>query len=280
MADGVRFIEGLLSVDQPALAMPTVFQASVGRLYPSSKAEQAIGRIGGQCRALWNHFLAANRDRYQAEQKFIFHKEMSAALPALRREDRFAGLPSRCAQKTVQKLNRALRDCSKRADARKGFPKFKCRDDRNDAFQFVGCDLRLAPGKIRLQAIGWVRARGLRVPDGARLVQATIRQVAHGWDIAVEFEAAPPVVAPAPTKPVVGIDLGLSRFATLSNGNPIDNPRLARKAEKRIPPVQSRTRPAPQGAALIAVIARRASVASTVASRASVPISCTKSAAS
>jgi putative transposase len=159
---------------------------------------------------------------------------MSAALPALRREDRFAGLPSRCAQKTVQKLDRALRDCGKRADARKGFPKFKCRDDRNDAFQFVGCDLRLAPGKIRLQAIGWVRARGLRVPDGARLVQATIRQVAHGWDIAVQFEAAPPVVAPAPTKPVVGIDLGLSRFATLSNGNPIDNPRLARKAEKRI----------------------------------------------
>lgn len=146
-----------------------VLQASGGRLYPSSNARRATARIGGQCRALWNYFLAANRDRYGAENKF-------AVLPARRKEERFAGLPHRAAQMTGQKLDRALRDCAKAATARKGFPRFKRHGDRNDSFQFVGSEIRVLPGKIRLPAIGWVRIRGLRAPDGARLVQATIHQ--------------------------------------------------------------------------------------------------------
>lgn len=211
-----------------------VLQASVGRLCPSSKAGQAIARIGGQCRAIWNHFLAASRDRYQAEQKFVFYTEMSGVLPKLRKEDRYAGLPHRAAQMTVIKLDRALKDCAKRAASRKGFPHFKRRDDRNDTFQFVGRDLRLASGKIRFPAIGWVRVRGLRVPDGARLVQGTVRQCPKGWDIAVQFESAPPVVAPSPVLPVVGVDGGLTHLATFSDSSRLTHPRFARKAAKRL----------------------------------------------
>lgn len=154
-----------------------VLQATTGRLYPTRRQGAPMGRIGGgQCRALWNHFLALNRARYAAEGKFAFYAEMSAALPALRREERFVGLPHRCAQMTVQKLDRALRDCARAAKARKRFPKFKGRDAKTDAFQFVGREVRVEPNRIKLPALGWLRVRGLRVPDDARLVQATVRQ--------------------------------------------------------------------------------------------------------
>jgi Helix-turn-helix domain len=99
-----------------------VLQATTGRLYPSAMQAKAMARIGGQCRALWNHWLAVNAERYAADGKFAFYKEMSAALPAMRREEQFAGLPHRCAQMTVQKLDRALRDCARAATARKGVP--------------------------------------------------------------------------------------------------------------------------------------------------------------
>ena len=61
---------------------------------------------------------------------------MSARLPALIRDDpRLAGLPHRAAQMTVQRLDRALRDCAKSHGARrKGFPRFKRRSNRADAF--------------------------------------------------------------------------------------------------------------------------------------------------
>ena len=45
-----------------------VMQATKGKLYGGGLA--AVARIGGQCRALWNHWLGVSRDRYTAEGKF------------------------------------------------------------------------------------------------------------------------------------------------------------------------------------------------------------------
>jgi Helix-turn-helix domain len=83
-------------------------QAAKGRLYGKTGL-LSVARIGGQCRAVWNLFLAENVERYKAEGKFVFYAEMSARLPKLLKEDpRLAGLPHRAAQMTVQKLDRAL----------------------------------------------------------------------------------------------------------------------------------------------------------------------------
>jgi putative transposase len=210
-----------------------VLQATIGRLYPSASQERAMARIGGQCRALWNHWLGVSRDRYTADGKFAFYAEMSAALPEMRKEERYEGLPHRAAQMTVQKLDRALRECGKRATARKGFPRFKRRDDRDDAFQFVGREIRVEPGRIKLPALGWLRVRGLRVPDAARLVQVTVRQDRGGWALALQIEAAAPLY-PAPLASAVGIDVGLTSLIALSDGTKIAAPRLGRRRAGRL----------------------------------------------
>lgn len=212
-----------------------VMQASTARLYPTRAQSERMARLGGQCRALWNHWLAENAARYERNGTFAFYAEMSASLPALRKEARFEGLLSRCAQMTVRKLDRALRDCGKRASARKGFPRFKSRHARRDAFQFAGREVRVERGRIKLPALGWVRCRGLRVPDGARLFQATVRQApcATGWEFSIQFEAAPPVAAPTPVKPAIGIDLGLTDLVVTSDGQRIPPPRQRAKLLKR-----------------------------------------------
>ena len=194
-----------------------------------------VARIGGQCRALWNLFLAETADRYRAEGKFLFYAEMSAGLPRLLKDDpRLAGLPHRAAQMTVQRLDRALRDCAKaKGGARKGFPRFKRRDDRRDGFQFVGRECRFETGRVRLPKVGWVRVRGLRLPAAAAPKVVAVTQEPDGWHVSVQFEAPPKPYA-APTRPVVGVDAGLLHLAILSDGARIEAPRLARKAEKRI----------------------------------------------
>jgi putative transposase len=214
-----------------------VMQATKGRLYggPVDGPLAAVARIGGQCRALWNLFLAESRDRYAAEGKFVFYAEMSARLPALLKSDpRLIGLPHRAAQMTVQKLDRALRDCVKaRGGARKGFPRFKRHSDRQDAFSFVGREVRLEPGRIRLPKIGWLRVRGLWLPEGADLKQVAVTQEPRGWHVSIQFEAAAKSYA-TPTLPAVGIDAGLSALLTLSDERKVVPPRLARKAAGRI----------------------------------------------
>ena len=54
-------------------------------------------------------------------------------------------------------------------------------------------------------------------------------------DIAVQFEAGPPVTAPEPIVPTVGIDTGPIQLATFFDGIRLAHPGLARTAEKRVP---------------------------------------------
>lgn len=214
-----------------------VMQAAKGRLYGGAVNGPlaAVRRFGGQTRALWNLFVAENAARYKAEGKFVFYAEMSARLPKLLKEDeRLAGLPHRAAQMTVQKLDRALRECGKaNGSRRKGFPRFKRRSDRADAFSFVGRECRFEPGRVRLPKIGWVRVRGLSLPDGAAPKVVAVTQEPNGWHLSVQFEA-PPKAYPEPTKPVVGLDGGLAHLLTLSDGGRVAHPRVARKAAKRV----------------------------------------------
>jgi hypothetical protein len=89
-----------------------VMQAAKGRLYGGGL--KAVARIGGQCRAVWNMFVAESAERYKAEGKFVFYAEISARLPKLLKNNpRLAGLPHRAAQMTMQRLDRALKDCAK-----------------------------------------------------------------------------------------------------------------------------------------------------------------------
>lgn len=210
-----------------------VLQAAKGRLYGSGL--KSVARIGGQCRTLWNLFVAENVGRYKADGKFIFYTEMSARLPKLLKEDvRLAGLPHRAAQMTVQRLDRALRDCAKsKGKARRGFPRFKRYSDRSDAFSFVGREIRVEAGRIRLPRVGWLRVRGMALPEGSDLKQVAVRQEPKGWHVSIQFEAPAKIYA-IPTHPAVGIDGGLIHLATLSDGTRIAHPRLARKASKHI----------------------------------------------
>lgn len=213
--------------------MVPVMQACKGRLYGSHL--KTVARIGGQCRAVWNLFVAENAKRYQAEGKFVFYAEMSARLPSLLKEDqRLVGLPHRAAQMTIQRLDRALKNCGKnKGKARCGFPKFKKFSDRTDSFSFVGREIRVELGRIRLPKIGWLRVRGMMLPNGADMKQVAVTQEPNGWHVSIQFEATPKVYA-LPILPAVGIDGGLINLATLSDGTRIPHPRLASKVAKRL----------------------------------------------
>ncbi len=213
-----------------------VLQASKGKLYAGKARSNAVARAGGQCRYLWNLFLAESVERYRVEKKFVFFCEMSARLPKLLKSyPKLDGLPHRAAQMTVQRLDDALRGCFKGSANRKGFPRFKRRDDRSDGFSFVARECRFEPGRVRLPKIGWLRVRGLSLPEGIDLGNkpVAVTQAPDGWHLAVQFDA-PPKNYGAPQKPVVGIDGGLNDTLVFSDNRRVEAYRPAKKAAKRI----------------------------------------------
>lgn len=193
-------------------------QASKGKILANTSRIRDIARIGSHCRFVWNHFLALNIESYRETGKFIFYKEMAARLTKLlHAEPVLVGCPHRPAQMTVQRLDRALKDCGKsKGKTRKGFPRFKRHADNADAFSFVGKEIQLDQNRIRLPKIGWYRVRGLAIPADAVLKQAHIRHQPDGWHVAVQFEGEAKVYA-EPTQPVIGLDAGLTHLAIHEN---------------------------------------------------------------
>jgi IS605 OrfB family transposase len=265
-----------------------VTQATKGKLRPEAASKAA--RIGGQTRHLWNTFVAMNNSRMEECGKFVFYKEASALLPRLLKDDpKLQGLPHRCAQMTVQNFDRTLKHYIKhkaeflRLDAKRkakiaarvaaglpplkprkaGIPQFKYRDDHADALAFVGRECRFADGKIRIPKLGWLRVRGLNIPDCAlegaaqcreaerikdsaaraeaikkakehgNVLAVAVTQAPDGWFVSVQHEAPVKKYA-VPTRPTIGIDHGLTALAAWSGGQKIEPPKFGRKAEKHV----------------------------------------------
>ena len=114
-----------------------------------------------------------------------------------------------------------------------GIPQFKRWADHSDGFSFVGREIRVADGRVRLPKLGWLRVRGLDLPEGAELKQLAVTQEPDGWFVSVQFDAPSKEYA-TPTLPVVGIDHGLTSLAAWSDTQKIIPPKFARKAEKHV----------------------------------------------
>jgi putative transposase len=113
-------------------------------------------------------------------------------------------------------------------------PRFRSRKDRRQAIRFTAnARFRvLANGKLRLPRIGDVEVRWSRaLPSEPSSV--TVIKDASGRYFASFVADTDPGCLPE-TEPVIGIDLGLTHFAVLSDGRKIASPRFLRRAEKKL----------------------------------------------
>lgn len=121
-----------------------------------------------------------------------------------------------------------------RKGRRVGAPRFRSRKDRRQSIRFTkAARFRVLPnGRLRLPGVGDVSVRWSRdLPCEPSSVTVTV-------DPTVRYHASFVVEVPdeplAPTSAAVGIDLGLTHFAVLSDGRKVDAPRFARKAAAKL----------------------------------------------
>jgi putative transposase len=121
-----------------------------------------------------------------------------------------------------------------------GFPRFKGRDRYHTFSQQIeavrGCPLK--GDKLTVPGVGTVRVRLSRPPEGT-VKQLRITRRADGWYALLVCRINRPEPLP-PTGLTIGVDVGLTHFATLSNGETVDNPRHQKRAEERLAKEQRR----------------------------------------
>jgi putative transposase len=90
-------------------------------------------------------------------------------------------------------------------------------------------------GSIKLPVIGWVKFRQSRsIPDGAKLKQLRIVKRASGFYAMLTLQWAVEVPDILPYGEAIGIDVGISHFAAVSNGKFFPNPRPFKKLERKL----------------------------------------------
>jgi putative transposase len=159
--------------------------------------------------------------------------DQSAYLKHLKSANPFLGdVHAHLLQDAIKRADRAFAAFFARHKEGHGHPRFKGRD-WYDSFTFkeFGNGAAFDGKRLYLSKIGRVRFV-LHRPIVGEVKTCTIKRRADGWYILFSVEQAAPSLSPV-NEPV-GIDVGLTAFATLSNGEVIENPRHLRVAEKNL----------------------------------------------
>lgn len=218
------------------------------RVYPTAGQRSALARAFGCARVVFNDALRAREDARAAGLPYVTSAELSKALTAAKKtpEREWLGKVSAVIlQQSLRDLDTAYKnffDGLKGKRPRMGAPRFKSRKDNRQSIRFTAnAGWQITPGgKLRLPKVGDVAVKWSRVlPSDPSTV--TVVKDASGRYFAsfiVETEPGADLDRMPETDAVVGIDLGLSHFAILSDGTKIGSPRFLRRAEKRLKKAQ------------------------------------------
>jgi putative transposase len=135
-------------------------------------------------------------------------------------------------QQTLKRLEQAFVSMWEQGH---GFPRFrKAGTMRSFVFPQMGVN-PIKGGAIKLPKIGWVKFRQSReIPDGATLKQVRIVRRASGWYTMLTLQWDVNVPDVMPHGEAIGIDVGISHFAAVSNGKLFPNPRPFKKLERKL----------------------------------------------
>ncbi len=194
-------------------------QAYKYELMPNGDQLRDMRRFSGSCRFVYNKALALQKENHAAGNKFIGYVAMAAKLPTWKRETETAWLketPSQALQHALKDLEKAFKGFfAKRTD----FPRFK-KKGSGDSFRYPEpkqIQLDQSNNRILLPKLGWLRYRNSRKALG-QVRNVTVSQSGGKWFISVQTQRE--LEQPLPTATTaIGIDVGIARFATLSDGS-------------------------------------------------------------
>lgn len=187
--------------------------------------------FAGSCRFVFNQALALQKERYAQGEKKLSYAELCQQLVEWKSETStlwLADTPSQALQQTLKDLERAYANFfAKRA----AFPRFR-KKGQSDRFRYPqGCQLDQDNGRIFLPKLGWLRYRNSREVLGT-IKNVTVSQSCGKWFVSIQTERE--IEPPIPQGGAVGIDLGITRFATLSDGSFLEPLNSFKKMENKL----------------------------------------------
>jgi putative transposase len=218
-----------------------MLQAYKYRMYPSQEQVPLLMQHIHACRFVYNNSLEQKIRAYEQEGRKLSCFDLNNRLPVLKEEHPWL---TEVNSQSLQSANKNLDNAFTRFfREKKGFPRFKSRKNPVQSFQVpqhyrVDFDRE----KIRFPKIGEIRTTFHRFFTG-KMKTATVSVTTTGkWFVSILVDDGAPEPAPAPftSETTLGIDVGLTDFATFSTGEKIENPRYLKNSLQRLKVLQQR----------------------------------------
>lgn len=211
------------------------------RFYPNKKQLELINKTFGSSRYVYNYYLDKMKNKgYVSASTNI--KDYTSILkyntPFLQEVD------SIVLTKSIFNLDDT---CKKLFNKTGCYPKHKSKNNRNSYNipstykkykdkEYCNIELDLTNKQIKLPKLKWVKIRGYRNTNNinGKIKNATISREPNGKyyvSILYEMYNKVPIIKP---RTIVGIDLGIKKLLTLSDGTVYDNNKYIDKYTKRI----------------------------------------------
>ncbi|MBW8484925.1 RNA-guided endonuclease InsQ/TnpB family protein [Actinomadura parmotrematis] len=218
------------------------------RVYPTPGQQVALARASGCARVVFNDGLRLRRQAHEQGLPYVSDAELSRRVITQAKqtpERAWLGEVSAVVlQQALADLNTAYRNfftsvSGARKSRKVSPPRFRSRKDSRQAIRFTkNAKFKvLANGRLRLPKIGDLAVRWSRPlpadPSSVTIVKDAAGRYSASFVVQTEQDETLP-----PVDREVGIDLGLTHFAVLSDGTKITAPRFLRRAARRLKRLQ------------------------------------------
>ena len=218
------------------------------RVYPDTAQREALARSFGCARVVFNDGLRLRQQAREAGEKYLSDGDLSKRVITQAKDTPqrawLGEVSSVVLQQALADLNVAYRNffasiCGKRKGRKVAPPRFRSRKDNRQAIRFTKNSRFkvLDNGRLRLPKIGDVPVRWSRsLPSEAGSV--TVIRDAAGRYFASFVVTIGHVETLPEVEPEVGIDLGLTHFAVMSDGTKVAAPKFLRRAARKLKRLQ------------------------------------------
>lgn len=211
------------------------------RIYLTKGQRRILDQQLEACRWVYNETLAYRKRAYEEAQRTADWYETKRMLPVWKQtRPALKRVHSQVLQNVTERVERAFKAFFRRVkagDPHPGYPRFKG-FGRYDSLTYpqYGNGAELDGERLILSKVGAVHVVLHRPLEGTPKTVTLTRSRTGKWYASFSCEvAATPL---PPTGEVVGVDVGLTSFATLSNGEETPNPRFYRRDEADLKRVQ------------------------------------------
>jgi len=205
-------------------------------LAPDVEQASLFSQGGGCSRLVWNKCLAIQLEQLEKKESVYSYNKLASLLVDWKRTEELSFLKkshSQPLQQTLQDLDEAFKDFFAK---KKGLPKFKKKNVSCDGMRFPQ-GFSFKGRRLFVPKIGFVKTYQGR-PIKGFMKNLTIRKEAGRWYGSVQVEDEVEEKIHERIESIVGIDVGIKRFATLSNGKVIEPISTYRKHEAKLAKAQ------------------------------------------